>query len=115
MKKFKATGLQLAILKEALLRPTEGATVDTFISIQRLVKPLKLRDTNVGITDTYDIELEDADFAFLTTEWRKANDPARPMWTRHGQGANQFNLIEAVVSVDTLLKEQASKNAPALE
>lgn len=103
MKSFKLSGLQILILKEALFRPTEAATVQTFISIQRLVVPLKLQDVSIDKEVIYDIQLEDSDFAFLVSEWKKANDPSRPMWVRQGQGIDHIHFMSAIIALDSIL------------
>lgn len=103
MKQCRLTGLELVIIKEALFRPNDGATVDTFISIQRLVGPLRLKET-LKEKESYEVELEDSDFQFLLKEWTAANDHNKPMWTRTSVNGVRFDLMEAVISVNTTLK-----------
>lgn len=103
MKNITLNGIEIGILREAIFRPTEGATLETFIAISRLVEPLRLRE-NLKPDTVLQVNLEDQDWRFLLSEWGKAN--STPIWSRtNTQNLDKFKIMEVVIALNKKLME----------
>lgn len=103
MKNITLNGTEIGILREAIFRPTEGATLETFIAINRLVEPLHLRE-DLNPNAIFNISLEDQDWHFLLSEWKKAN--CVPMWSRVStQNLDKFEIMKTIIDLNQKLME----------
>lgn len=109
--KVSFTGEEISILKTILLRPTDGATPQTLLSILRLKEPLRL-DEDLEGTEEFSVDLEDQDIKFIKGEWASVNTKpdsgifVRGFFTKEGSldSKTTFQRMEKVIALDKKIK-----------
>lgn len=104
--KITFTGEEIAVIKMALLRPTDGANVSTILSIMRLKDQLRLEE-DLEPTATIDADLEDQDIKFIKSEWAACNKGGQGLFLRGTfskegsfNNTDTFARMERILAVD---------------
>lgn len=103
MKQLKLNGLQIVLLRSVITRPTTGAGIDTFIKIMRVYEKMYFNKKDINTIDTFEIELEDADYDFIKEEWADATKD-REFFARQITGIDQMFYMQNIIDLNRILK-----------